>query len=98
MAADLVEAVVVGLGKAGDAHALSANASGQRPHIEAVIAAELVDRNATPGGFTETRSEEHTSELQSLMRNSYAVLCLQTKTPKKNIQHQIPHMISHHHS
>src|SRR3546814_8008150 len=26
------------------------------------------------------RSEEHTSELQSLMRNSYAVFCLQTKT------------------
>src|SRR3546814_3442057 len=25
------------------------------------------------------RSEEHTSELQSLMRNSYAVFCLQTK-------------------
>src|SRR3546814_6055495 len=27
----------------------------------------------------EFRSEEHTSELQSLMRNSYAVFCLQTK-------------------
>src|SRR3546814_3961333 len=26
------------------------------------------------------RSEEHTSELQSLMRNSYAVFCLRTKT------------------
>src|SRR3546814_2611677 len=26
------------------------------------------------------RSEEHTSELQSLMRNSYAVFCLQQKT------------------
>src|SRR3546814_7197226 len=25
------------------------------------------------------RSEEHTSELQSLMRSSYAVLCLKTK-------------------
>src|SRR3546814_5404068 len=28
------------------------------------------------------RSEEHTSELQSLMRNSYAVFCLQKKTHK----------------
>src|SRR3546814_2062701 len=28
----------------------------------------------------EARSEEHTSELQSLMRNSYAVFCLKTKT------------------
>src|SRR3546814_5162285 len=26
--------------------------------------------------YRETRSEEHTSELQSLMRNSYAVICL----------------------
>src|SRR3546814_1308213 len=26
-----------------------------------------------------SRSEEHTSELQSLMRNSYAVFCLKTK-------------------
>src|SRR3546814_2982807 len=26
--------------------------------------------------FRSTRSEEHTSELQSLMRNSYAVFCL----------------------
>src|SRR3546814_2600357 len=28
--------------------------------------------------FTKTRSEEHTSELQSLMRISYAVFCLKT--------------------
>src|SRR3546814_1193423 len=28
---------------------------------------------------TSTRSEEHTSELQSLMRISYAVFCLKTK-------------------
>src|SRR3546814_6636363 len=33
----------------------------------------------------ETRSEEHTSELQSLMRISYAVFCLKKKkTIKKN--------------
>src|SRR3546814_10693549 len=29
--------------------------------------------------FINTRSEEHTSELQSLMRNSYAVFCLKKK-------------------
>src|SRR3546814_4609672 len=28
------------------------------------------------GGFAAARSEEHTSELQSLMRTSYAVFCL----------------------
>src|SRR3546814_2190680 len=31
------------------------------------------------GGFVQTRSEEHTSELQSLMRISYAVICLKKK-------------------
>src|SRR3546814_3915951 len=30
------------------------------------------------------RSEEHTSELQSLMRLSYVVLCLKNKTTKAN--------------
>src|SRR3546814_8376371 len=29
------------------------------------------------------RSEEHTSELQSLMRNSYAVFCLKKKTTQQ---------------
>src|SRR3546814_8330078 len=33
-----------------------------------------------------TRSEEHTSELQSLMRNSYAVFCLKKTTKIKNKQ------------
>src|SRR3546814_5386733 len=31
-------------------------------------------------GKAEDRSEEHTSELQSLMRNPYAVLCLKKQT------------------
>src|SRR3546814_2379652 len=32
---------------------------------------------------SDIRSEEHTSELQSLMRNSYAVFCLKKKLLKK---------------
>src|SRR3546814_6246597 len=35
------------------------------------------------------RSEEHTSELQSLMRISYAVLCLNKKNHKSNTTKQI---------
>src|SRR3546814_4926374 len=31
-----------------------------------------------------TRSEEHTSELQSLMRTSYAVFCLKKKTKQQH--------------
>src|SRR3546814_3891554 len=34
-----------------------------------------------------TRSEEHTSELQSLMRISYAVFCLKKKKNNKHITH-----------
>src|SRR3546814_8489565 len=37
---------------------------------------EEVVRQAIEIGEREGRSEEHTSELQSLMRTSYAVLCL----------------------
>src|SRR3546814_5946403 len=39
-----------------------------------------------------SRSEEHTSELQSLMRNSYAVFCLQKKN-KLNSMPKHPHYI-----
>src|SRR3546814_1675806 len=35
---------------------------------------------APSGGSRQERSEEHTSELQSLMRTSYAVFCLKKKT------------------
>src|SRR3546814_8351554 len=34
-----------------------------------------------------TRSEEHTSELQSLMRISYAVCCLKKKNVNKTLHH-----------
>src|SRR3546814_3536453 len=36
------------------------------------------------------RSEEHTSELQSLMRISYAVFCLKKKIQHVQIQHYTP--------
>src|SRR3546814_6533530 len=42
------------------------------------------------------RSEEHTSELQSLMRISYAVFCL-NKKKKRNKQFQSPTMKSENH-
>src|SRR3546814_4562902 len=40
----------------------------------------LFDRRVEPG-----RSEEHTSELQSLMRISYAVFCLKKKKHQESI-------------
>src|SRR3546814_10220746 len=44
----------------------------------AQAAAVLVDAGFDVAELS--RSEEHTSELQSLMRNSYAVFCLKKKT------------------
>src|SRR3546814_7533939 len=41
-------------------------------------------RECSPEGASGFRSEEHTSELQSLMRISYAVFCLKKKTHNKN--------------
>src|SRR3546814_4426312 len=44
-------------------------------------------RVAGAGGVdSAVRSEEHTSELQSLMRISYAVFCLKKKTIQKQLQ------------
>src|SRR3546814_2233590 len=52
------------------------------------------DRRRRAAGRT-PRSEEHTSELQSLMRISYAVFCLKKKKtniqiPNTNDKHYIP--------
>src|SRR3546814_6067284 len=51
--------------------AIVCHVAGQRRRQTAGILIDLIDDDA--------RSEEHTSELQSLMRNSYAVLCLKKK-------------------
>src|SRR3546814_9414726 len=40
------------------------------------------DRLSAPYAVNQIRSEEHTSELQSLMRISYAVFCLKKKKQK----------------
>src|SRR3546814_10492079 len=59
-----------------------------RKHI--MTEAYIIDAVRTPrgigkpgkGALSPLRSEEHTSELQSLMRNSYAVFCLKKKKTK----------------
>src|SRR3546814_2228806 len=51
-------------------------------------------------GLDEFRSEEHTSELQSLMRNSYAVCCLNITSQYEihNTSHTVTQIIRHQHS
>src|SRR3546814_1363709 len=46
---------------------------------------DLINADAVAG----RRSEEHTSELQSLMRISYAVFCLKKKNNQQRIVHQV---------
>src|SRR3546814_5350137 len=43
-------------------------------------------------GQARARSEEHTSELQSLMRISYAVFCLKKKKPIKTTHYVFDHI------
>src|SRR3546814_7424438 len=49
------------------------------------------ERGADPSAFGHRadRSEEHTSELQSLMRISYAVFCLKKKKPYNQVTSSI---------
>src|SRR3546814_8322137 len=53
-------------------------ASGKRPWAR-LKELELLDPDFIAVHMTQLRSEEHTSELQSLMRISYAVFCLKKK-------------------
>src|SRR3546814_4574180 len=59
-------------------------AKGERAHVLAVVQQPSAFRGRDRAF---DRSEEHTSELQSLMRNSYAVFCLKIKYLLNSIQH-----------
>src|SRR3546814_10554133 len=69
-----------------DAQAATAEAGPERPNIVVILSddEDLVSHAFMPKTKAlieeQGRSEEHTSELQSLMRNSYAVFCLKKKT------------------
>src|SRR3546814_7353084 len=51
----------------------------QRPQRQPAARQRIVQRGMPDRDRISVRSEEHTSELQSLMRNSYAVFCLKKK-------------------
>src|SRR3546814_10537504 len=62
-----------------------------RAYLAEARALGATDKEISTAGISinpEYRSEEHTSELQSLMRISYAVFCLK----KKNQAHQQDHL------
>src|SRR3546814_9324992 len=60
--------------------------------VQRQVIARVLDGTRTlavmpTGAGKSLRSEEHTSELQSLMRNSYAVFCLKKKKKKTKPHH-----------
>src|SRR3546814_9171367 len=59
--------------------------------LELIPDKAFVSREAARLAVFEGRSEEHTSELQSLMRISYAVFCLKKKKTKKEKHHKSTH-------
>src|SRR3546814_4904743 len=75
--------VAVGLGR-------EAGADGGMLPVGQVLADDLADEVLLFGGRRgiARRSEEHTSELQSLMRISYAVFCLKKKIKQDKYNHQ----------
>src|SRR3546814_392034 len=81
-----------GLGQTGEIEVETTDAIDRQGEAERRQAAEAVETGAVEvahafiGEFQHDRSEEHTSELQSLMRISYAVFCLKKKRNK--ILHQ----------
>src|SRR3546814_5554265 len=63
-----------------------------------MISVERGKSQTGPSRIMTSRSEEHTSELQSLMRISYAVFCLKKKKQKTTTQHKTQlDNISHQH-
>src|SRR3546814_7434091 len=58
---------------------------GQPPQRRVVLVQHPLLDDGGVGELTGERSEEHTSELQSLMRISYAVFCLKKKKNKYKI-------------
>src|SRR3546814_9470443 len=61
------------------AEAVAEELSELAPDSSADITANLEEFSAGITGLEDARLEEHTSELQSLMRISYAVFCLNKK-------------------
>src|SRR3546814_3628535 len=74
---DLVERLAAEVGRAQH---LGLGLLNQIADVDDVVVLQAIGR---------TRSDEHTSELQSLMRISYAVFCLKKKNTKIRIQYPV---------
>src|SRR3546814_6898187 len=86
-----------GPGRSGNALALGIAMAGQASLVD-LVGDEVANLRMHPPGLSKeyapigrqlpSRSEEHTSELQSLMRISYAVFCLKKKNTTQHKKHK----------
>src|SRR3546814_3157265 len=78
-----IDGVAGGAGRQQGLQPLAVEPVGERPVQALDLAEHALHRFAVAriGHRLAARSEEHTSELQSLMRISYAVFCLKKKKP-----------------
>src|SRR3546814_10024808 len=76
-----------------DAGLMALLGSGFDPGVTSVFTTWLRKHHFDRIDTLDIRSEEHTSELQSLMRNSYAVFCLK----KKNLVFRLLMLHNHKH-
>src|SRR3546814_1787923 len=79
----------------GDGIGTSGNRLSRAPASTVTLTAIVAPCSWTATCIASSRSEEHTSELQSLMRNSYAVFCLNKKNRQNHKQTitRISHLI-----
>src|SRR3546814_3879371 len=75
-----------------DSASASSMALKRSPRARVSLGPDGCTRCGCPAASRSARSEEHTSELQSLMRISYAVFCLKKKKnrDKNNTKEQTP--------
>src|SRR3546814_8356285 len=71
----------------GSAYGSASDTAFPSPSLKLPLKARSPRLGSDSTSLTSERSEEHTSELQSLMRISYAVFCLKKKNKKDQTKH-----------
>src|SRR3546814_6739397 len=82
---ELVRIGILRPGQRGNQHRQPDEHAGHKNRYAQKQEDRQILRQVERQGTSRRRSEEHTSELQSLMRISYAVFCLKKKTKTSNL-------------
>src|SRR3546814_3032711 len=90
-----IAAMVAAVDKASARSSLSGTTRATRFALSASLAFIILPVRHISMALALPRSEEHTSELQSLMRTSYAVFCLKKKHKLLKQKRHLPTMTNH---